>query len=124
MCSTPSPALPCPDCTPPGALAQPEFPEPAAWRHSSTLSLHDRYEDVEIADGDSFAEPLYTAAQLQQAVEQAQAKREPMTPDDRLKIYKQFACENALGEVGIWADASRFSFIVRAIEAHHNIGGK
>ena len=32
---------------------------PAAWRHSRTLGLFDIEEDVPLADGDEWAEPLY-----------------------------------------------------------------
>lgn len=35
-------------------------PEPVAWRHSRTHSLHDFEYEVELADADSWAEPLYT----------------------------------------------------------------
>ena len=34
--------------------------EPAAWRHSLTHSLHDLEGEVELADGNEWAEPLYT----------------------------------------------------------------
>lgn len=34
--------------------------EPVAWRHSRTHSLHDFEYEVELADADSWAEPLYT----------------------------------------------------------------
>lgn len=33
--------------------------EPVAWRHSRTLGLFDIEEDVPLADGDEWAEPLY-----------------------------------------------------------------
>lgn len=39
---------------------QPATPEPVAWRHSRTHSLHDFEYEVELADADSWAEPLYT----------------------------------------------------------------
>ncbi|MBK0415247.1 hypothetical protein JD974_12605 [Chromobacterium haemolyticum] len=35
--------------------------EPVAWRHSLTHSLHDLEGEVELADGNEWAEPLYTA---------------------------------------------------------------
>lgn len=35
--------------------------EPVAWRHSKTHWLYDAYEDVDLADGDEWAEPLYTS---------------------------------------------------------------
>lgn len=91
--------------------AQSELPEPYAF------TIVDRSSDnVELVYNDSAglaeamsrtgleAEPLYTAAQLQQAVEQAQAKREPMTREDGLEIYEKFARANALGEVGMRAE--------------------
>ena len=34
--------------------------EPVAWRHSLTHSLHDLEGEVELADGNEWAEPLYT----------------------------------------------------------------
>ncbi len=34
--------------------------EAVAWRHSHTHDLHDREEDVQLADADSWAEPLFT----------------------------------------------------------------
>lgn len=34
--------------------------EPVAWRHSLTHSLHDLEREVELADGNEWAEPLYT----------------------------------------------------------------
>ena len=43
--------------------------EPVAWRHSNTHSLHDSEDDVYLADGDSFAEPLYTTPQPAQVPE-------------------------------------------------------
>lgn len=39
--------------------------EPVAWRHSHTHALHDFEEEVELADGDSWAEPLYLATPTQ-----------------------------------------------------------
>lgn len=39
-------------------LAMPDH-EPVAWRHSHTLCLYETEEEVELADGDSWAEPLY-----------------------------------------------------------------
>lgn len=35
--------------------------EPVAWRHNLTHSLHDLESEVQLADGDEWAEPLYTA---------------------------------------------------------------
>lgn len=35
--------------------------EPVAWRHSKTLTLHETPEDVQLADGDEWAEPLFAA---------------------------------------------------------------
>ena len=34
--------------------------EPVAWRHNLTHSLHDLESEVQLADGDEWAEPLYT----------------------------------------------------------------
>lgn len=37
--------------------------EPVAWRHSKTLCLYETEEEVPLADGDEWAEPLYTSPQ-------------------------------------------------------------
>lgn len=37
--------------------------EPVAWRHSNTHCLYETRKDVPLADGDSFAEPLYAKPQ-------------------------------------------------------------
>lgn len=59
--------------------------KPAAWRHSHTYSLHDLEHEVQLADADASAEPLYTADQLaaarlqdQQARQQAQIENESL----------------------------------------------
>ena len=41
--------------------------EPVAWRHSETGQLYDSEEEVPLADGDEWAEPLYAAPAAQQA---------------------------------------------------------
>ena len=41
--------------------------EPVAWRHSETGQLYDSEEEVPLADGDEWAEPLYAAPATQQA---------------------------------------------------------
>ena len=41
--------------------------EPVAWRHSKTGRLYDSEEEVSLADGDEWAEPLYAAPAAQQA---------------------------------------------------------
>ena len=41
--------------------------EPVAWRHSKTGRLYDSVEEVPLADGDEWAEPLYAAPAAQQA---------------------------------------------------------
>ena len=42
------------------ALAQPEQQaEPVAWRHNLTHTLHDTKDEVQLADAESWAEPLY-----------------------------------------------------------------
>ena len=41
--------------------------EPVAWRHSKTGRLYDSVEEVPLADGDEWAEPLYAAPATQQA---------------------------------------------------------
>lgn len=43
---------------------QPVELTPVGWRHSNTHTLHESEDDVELADADSWAEPLYTKAQL------------------------------------------------------------
>ena len=64
------------------AAAPVVLPEPVGWRHSRTLTLHETEQEVQLADGDSHAEPLFTEEQLRallatatglpaQAVEQA-----------------------------------------------------
>ncbi len=47
--------------------AQPADAQPVAWRHSNTGQLYDAEEDVPLADGDEWAEPLYAAPAIQQA---------------------------------------------------------
>ena len=41
--------------------------EPVAWRHSETGQLYDSEEEVPLADGDEWAEPLYATPATQQA---------------------------------------------------------
>ena len=41
--------------------------EPVAWRHSKTGRLYDSVEEVPLADGDEWAEPLYATPATQQA---------------------------------------------------------
>lgn len=43
--------------------------EPVAWRHSKTGRLYDSVEEVPLADGDEWAEPLYATPATQQAPE-------------------------------------------------------
>lgn len=40
------------------------LPEPVAWRHSRTYDLHETEDEVQLADGDEHAEPLYTEQQV------------------------------------------------------------
>ncbi|MDH1788499.1 hypothetical protein N5D77_18165 [Comamonas thiooxydans] len=40
------------------------LPEPVGWRHSRTLTLHETEQEVQLADGDSHAQPLFTEQQL------------------------------------------------------------
>ena len=48
--------------------AQPaETQGPVAWRHSKTGRLYDSVEEVPLADGDEWAEPLYATPATQQA---------------------------------------------------------
>jgi hypothetical protein len=50
--------------------AQPaETQGPVAWRHSKTGRLYDSVEEVPLADGDEWAEPLYATPATQQAPE-------------------------------------------------------
>ena len=73
-------ALKCPYCNPRGlkfaepAAAQPadivnpiSQQEPVAYRHSKTGQLYDSEEEVPLADGDEWAEPLYATPATQQA---------------------------------------------------------
>ena len=73
-------ALKCPYCNPRGlkfaepAAAQPadivnpiSQQEPVAWRHSKTGRPYELEEEVPLADGDEWAEPLYAAPATQQA---------------------------------------------------------
>ena len=41
--------------------------EPVAWRHSKTGRLYDSVEEVPLADGDEWAEPLYATPATRQA---------------------------------------------------------
>ena len=73
-------ALKCPYCNPRGlkfaepAAAQPadivnpiSQQEPVAWRHSKTGRPYELEEEVPLADGDEWAEPLYATPATQQA---------------------------------------------------------
>jgi hypothetical protein len=60
----------CPHCgkprtTPPAQPADAQQ-DPVAWRHSKTGQLYDLEEEVPLADGDEWAEPLYAAPVAQQ----------------------------------------------------------
>ena len=47
------------------AAAEPAvLPEPVGWRHSRTLTLHETEQEVQLADGDSHAQPLFTEQQV------------------------------------------------------------
>ena len=46
------------------AAAPVVLPEPVGWRHSLTLTLHETEEEVQLADGDSHAQPLFTEQQV------------------------------------------------------------
>ena len=48
-------------------LAEVPVQEPVAWRHSKTGRLYDSVEEVPLADGDEWAEPLYATPATQQA---------------------------------------------------------
>jgi len=50
------------------AAAPVVLPEPVAWRHSRTYDLHETEDEVQLADGDEYAEPLYTEKQLRAAL--------------------------------------------------------
>ena len=52
-------------------MSAPSPVEPVAWRHSDTHDLHDFEHEVQLADADSRAEPLYDAAALAAARRQA-----------------------------------------------------
>jgi hypothetical protein len=47
------------------AIEQAEKHEPVAWMHSKTLCLYETFEEVPLADGDEWPEPLYTTPQPQ-----------------------------------------------------------
>ena len=47
------------------AIEQAEKQEPVAWRHSNTCCLYETFEEVPLADGDEWPEPLYTTPQPQ-----------------------------------------------------------
>ena len=47
------------------AAAEPAvLPEPVGWRHSRTLTLHETEQEVQLADGDSHAQTLFTEQQV------------------------------------------------------------
>lgn len=46
------------------AAAPVVLPEPVGWRHSRTLTLHETEQEVQLADGDSHAQPLFTEQQV------------------------------------------------------------
>ncbi len=48
----------------PAAAAPVVLPEPVAWRHSRTYDLHDTEDEVQLADGDEHAQPLFTEQQV------------------------------------------------------------
>jgi len=63
-----------------------------AWRHSNTHSLHDSEDDVYLADGDSFAEPLYTIPHPAQEPEGWRVVYDgdsmPMVTDDIGRLFR------------------------------------
>jgi hypothetical protein len=50
--------------------------EAVAWRHSKTLCLYETEAEVPLADGDEWAEPLYTTPQAECAPREAQPEPE------------------------------------------------
>jgi hypothetical protein len=60
--------------------------EPVAWRHSRTFCLYEAEDDVPLADGDEWAEPLYTAppAQTKRLVSDESRLTPPRLTDGRI----------------------------------------
>ena len=70
--------------TPPVVL-----PEPVGWRHSRTLTLHETEEEVQLADGDSHAQPLFTEQQVRALLATAPALRAmPVTEEMHVAAVK------------------------------------
>lgn len=65
-------ADPCPDCAAP-VTAEVPMPEPVAYRHSETHDLHDCFEEVQLADAESEAEPLMLGSDVRTYGEQCRA---------------------------------------------------
>lgn len=75
--------------------------EPVAWRHNRTLTLHDTEEEVQLADGDAWAEALCTVESATAALEAArqEGRREGLELYRRMKNcaagYSNFVDDNA-----------------------------
>lgn len=108
-----------------------ELPQPAAWRHSSTHDLHDFEEEVQLADADSRAEPLFTEQQVRQLL--AEQERKPLTDEQIEGAIRSAVKSGDLSWLGFKKDESGAFTLpslspsdyqaARAIERAHGITG-
>ncbi len=71
------------------AAAPVVLPEPVGWRHSRTLTLHETEQEVQLADGDSHAEPLFTEEQLRALLAQAATAAAPAHPAEGVQTVER-----------------------------------
>ena len=66
--------------------------EPVAWRHSQTGQLYDSEEEVPLADGDEWAEPLYADEIMNDAKDAVQPTHAsmPLTDEQILDLDEPF----------------------------------
>jgi hypothetical protein len=92
------------------AIAEAEKQEPVAWMHSKTLCLYETFEEVPLADGDEWPEPLYTTPQPQR-------EWVGLTDEERrAEFAKLYPSDDALLNL---AENNR-DFMVEAIGARHH----
>ncbi|WP_460745461.1 hypothetical protein [Microvirgula curvata] len=87
----------------PAIIASVPRPEPVAWRHSHTHSLHDLAADVELADGDEWAEPLYAEPVAAQPAEPDRRAAACMAAMDHISTETL----ESFNRIGIKFDATR-----------------
>ncbi|HEY3599722.1 MAG TPA: hypothetical protein VGL08_19675 [Paraburkholderia sp.] len=81
-------------------VSQVAIDEPVAWRHSHTLCLCETQDEVPLADGDEWAEPLYTSPPI--ASNECEAIREAV---HSLSVRADELKESNTSLDGTWCDA-------------------